>query len=318
MADQQDIDIPLEIDSREMFEAAMAPEPKAEPVKAEPAEAPKPEPEGDRPRDEHGRFVATKDEAKPDDVAPAAQQAVAGIQPITEQTDAAANVPSWRLREVNEGRAAAERRAEEAARDRATLQAQMQAMAAELQALRTPKAEPVDFFANPDEALQQRLTPIEARFAKLEQDLRLSSSRTAAIAVHGAPAVMEMEKAVAKAMSESHPDIPGLAMRMRSSDDPAGIAMHWYKQTRLWEATGGDPDAYKTKVLEEALKNPEHLAKAMEAARTQAGGGTASGTRPAINLPPSLSKAPGAGMNNAAADDGDMSDRALFRHAMSR
>jgi hypothetical protein len=199
-------------------------------------------------------------------------------------------VPSWRLREVREAREAAERKAEEATRERFALQTQLQQMQAELQKLQAPKSEPVDFFADPDQALQQRLTPFEQRFAKLEQDVRLSSLVQRRLPFTGPPTVAEMEQSIEQAMQKNHPDINGLAAQMRTSSDPVGVAMNWYKRNKLWDVTGGDPDAYKSKVLDEALKDPEYLQKALEAARAQAG--AAPGSRPNIQLPPSLSRAP--------------------------
>jgi hypothetical protein len=135
-----------------------------------------------------------------------------------------------------------------------------------------------------------------------------------AISLHGAKAVSEMEQAVEKAMSEGHPEMSSLAAQMRASSDPVSVAMKWHQGRRLWETTGGDPDAYKQRILDEAMKNPEFQAKVIEAARGQAPAQT--GSRPNIQLPPSLNKAAGSGTSTAAADDNDTSDRALFAHAM--
>lgn len=302
MADQQET---IDIDSSEMFRAAME-----EPTQEAPAEVIAEQPE--QPRDDKGRFAPKQ--ASEAEAAPIQQPPVDQAQPEPKDTDG--QVPSWRLREVREAREEAERRAQESAQQSYALQAQLRAMQQELAAIKAPKQEPVDFFANPDQALQQRLSPMEEKFAKLESDVRLAVSRTAAIAMHGAQAVMDMERAIADAVAKNHPDMRGLAAQMRASEDPAGVAMEWHKRTKLWEVTGGDPDVYKNKVLDEALKNPEFLAKALEAARSQAGGQATS--RPNINLPPSLTKTPGSSTTNGAADDGDMSDRALFRHAMAR
>ncbi len=281
-------------------------------------EAPKeetPAQAAERERDDKGRFVKAKSEEAPVEEKPAAEPAApAQTEAPPEAKDEGGQVPSWRLREVREAREAAEARATQEAQRSYQMAAELQAMRDQLQKLQQPKAEPVDFFADPDKALQQHLTPIEQRFAKLEQDMRLATSRTAAIAEHGAKSVAEMEQAIADAMSKNHPDMQGLAMQMRSSDDPAGVAMQWYRRTKLWDVTGGDPDAYKQKVLDEALKDPKYLEKALEHARNVAG---ATGSRPLVNLPPSLSKAAGSGATMSS-DDGDMSDRALFKHAMTK
>ncbi len=92
--------------------------------------------------------------------------------------------------------------------------------------------------------------------------------------------------------------------------DPVAVAMDWYQSDSVMRETGGDIKSYRTKVLEEALKDPEYLAKAVEAARGRA---SVPGTVPPVKLPPSLTKAPGSGAPDLS--DDDVSDRSLFSHA---
>lgn len=293
--------VPVEVSDSELFQGAMAEEPKQE----TPVEEVQPE----RPRDESGRFVPKSEpetvlaEAKPEPAKPE-------VQP--DLTKDEAHVPSWRLREVTAEREAATQKAEQATRESYAFQQQLQAMQRTLDGLQKPKAEPVDFFQNPEEALAQRLSPVEQNFQSLASRLTLRASRAEAISEFGKPAVVEMENAVEKASQQNHPDIPLLAAQMRASDDPVGIAMRWYKRSALLERTGGDLDAYVQKQLDEKLKDPAFLAKAVETARAQAGQ-----ARPSINLPPSLNKVPGSGASASEADDSDMSDRALFKDAVA-
>jgi hypothetical protein len=294
------------MDDTELMNSAMANEPKQQPA----VEERQPEPDN-RPRDEHGRFAPKTEQEQPEEPVAAQQEAPAQPQQPTDD-DKSGHVPSWRLREVREAREAAERRAEQAERERMADRQQMAAMQRQLEQLQKPKQEPVDFFQNPDEAFQQRLSPIEERQAQFESRMRLNVSRAMAIATHGAPAVTEMEQAIDKASRENHPDIQALAAQMRASDDPVNVAMNWHKRSKLFEATGGDIDGYKAKLSDDLLKDPTFLAKALEAARTQAG---QPGTRPAINLPPSLNRAPGSGVSAAELDANDMSDASLYRHA---
>lgn len=298
----------IELDDTETFREAMAEEPK--------------QTEGERPRDDKGRFVAAEKTAEPEAKAEVVQQPAQQEQPkeaaqapveTPAEPKEEANVPSWRLREVREAREAAERRAEEVTRERYQLQAELQQMRQQLQTLQAPKQEPVDFFADPDKAINQHLTPIEQKLERFMQDMTVRASRTAAIAQHGADAVAEMEKAIQDAMAKNHPDMMALAAQMRSSDDPAGIAMAWHKRTKLMETTGGDLEAYKNKLKDELLKDPKFIESAIAAAKTQAG---AQSSRTIFNLPPSLNKAPGAG--NSESDDNDMSDKGIFKHAMRR
>jgi hypothetical protein len=74
--------------------------------------------------------------------------------------------------------------------------------------------------------------------------------------------------------------------------------------------TGGDIAKFKDKILADAMKDPTFQAKVIEAAR-----GQPPGTRPNIQLPPSLNKTSGSSGSGADVTDADMSDRALFQHA---
>lgn len=312
MADQ-DTTIPV-MDDRELFENATANEPVQEEAQAEAQEAPEPKVDATgRLHGERGQFVA-----KPKDDTPAAatQQPEAEQQPAPDD-DNAAQVPSWRLREVREAREAAERRAEEASRQAYAFQHQMQEMQRQLAELRKPKAEPIDFFQDPEAAINQRLSPQQERMDQIERKLILNSSRAMALAMHGREAVQEMETAVDKAARENHPDMSLLAQQMRASDDPVQIAMQWHQRTKLMTETGGDLNAYATKLQEKLLADPEFLAKAVAKATGQAQAAAAQpGTRPNVQLPPSLNKATGAG--NSPDADGDMSDRALFAYATAK
>lgn len=293
------------MDDAALMQEAMAPEPAK-------VEAPQPEQRSEaegQPRDEHGRFVPKEQRAEPE---PQAAQPNAQ-EPKPQEPSNDAHVPSWRLREVSEARQAAERRAEENGRQLFAMQGQFEALQRQLAELQKPKPEPVDFFQNPDAALQQRLDPLEQRFAGLQTQFTLRMSRAMAVAEHGKAAVDELDKAVEQAMASGHPEMPLLAAQMRASDDPVRVAMQWHQRTKLQQETGGDLTAYRQKILDEAFKDPAFLAKAVEAARTQAGQNNA---RPNVQIPPSLSRASGSGANDAGAlTDADMSDASLYKFA---
>jgi len=295
------------MDDRALMEGAMAPEPKQE------APAKEPEP-GDRPRDELGRFAPKEEttEAAPAEVKPPTEQPP--FEPAKD--DAEGQVPSWRLREIREARDAAERRVTEREQELFQTRQQMQAFQQQLAQLQKPKEEPVNWFDNPDSALQQRMAPVEERFAQLQQEMRLTTSRAMAIAVHGAKAVTEMEQAIGKAMRENHPDMPTLQMQLRNASDPAEVAMQWHTRTKLLAETGGNLDAYRQKILDDAMKDPDFQAKVIESARGQASQPN-SGRPPPINLPPSLNRASGTGASQAP-EAGDMSDASLYRFATAK
>lgn len=297
--------VELGVSDKEMFQNAMAEEPKQE-------EQP------ERARDDKGRFVAAAreeapPEAKPPETPQAQTQEAAPTEQPEAQKDEAANVPSWRLREVREAREAAERKAQEAEQRAWQVEQQFRQLSEQLQKLQQPKQEPVDFFADPDRAINQHLTPIEQKLERFMQDMTLRQSRTAAIAQHGADKVAEMESAIDGLIAKRHPDMASLAAQMRASDDPAGVAMNWYQRHKLVEQTGGDIESFKAKLLEDAMKDPKFQAKVIELAR----GAPAAQTGTVVQLPPSLSRVPTAGASHSA-DDNDASDAALFKHAMRR
>lgn len=292
--------VSMEVSDSELFAGAIAetPEPESQPEPAEP-EAP------EQPRDEHGRF-APKAEAVPEQPAPAKPE------PEPTKDDQAGNVPSWRLREVNQAREAAETRATQEAAQRLAMQQQFDTLQRELAELRKPKAEPVDFFQDPNKAFEQQLSPFQEELAQVRRTALLNSSKALNIAIHGFPAVKEMEAAVEKAFQSGDHEMGILSQRMSKSDDPIGIAMDWYKTQKLVQETGGDPAKYREKVADELLKDPAFQKRMVEMLKGQAGQ-----TPPVIQMPPSLNRAPGSGVTSAELDDNDMSNGALFRDAAS-
>lgn len=295
----------MAVESVPMEDSGMLSSIMAEGKEPEVTQQPEPEvPEGERARDESGRFVA-KTEPEPAKVEPVQTE-----QPVLTK-DEQAEIPSWRLREMREERDAARQNAEKATQDSYTLRQQMADMQRKLESFQTPKAEPVDFFQNPDEALSQRLAPVQSEIADFKRELRLEMSRELAVVKHGEPAVAEVETALQKAMQSNHPDIPSLSVQMRNSTNPVAVAFQWHQRNKLMESTGGNLDTYKAKVLEEAMKDPAFQAKVLEATRTQAS------ARPStVQIPPSLNKAAGSA-NSSDVDAADMSNESLFRHAMS-
>lgn len=285
------------ISDTEMFRSAMADEPAAEP-EAQPAE---------KPRDELGRF-APKAEDTPVAAIEQQPEQVKEQQPTPDKDEA--QVPSWRLRELREQREAAEERARQFEVRSRQSEERLAAFQRQWEQSQ-PKPEPVDFFANPDAAMDQRLTPFEARMEALNNKLVLRASKAEAMAEHGVAVVKEMEQAIGKAMQEGHPEMRTLSMEMRQSDDPVSVAMNWYRRDKLLKETGGDIAGYRSKLEGDLLKDPAFQAKAMEAWRLQA---SQPGNSPKVQIPPSLNRASGSA-GNAGDDAGDMSDASLWAAA---
>lgn len=298
-----------DLNDKELFDNAIADTPaEAATVTETPAtgpEAVQTETAASIARDDKGRF-APKEQAAP-------AEAVQPTDTTSAQQDTAAHVPSWRLREVNEAREAAERRAQETEARARDFERQLEDMRRQFMA-QQPKAEPVDFFADPDAALKNRLDPFEQRVQAIERNANLRASRAENIAIHGRDTVTEMEKAVEQAMRSGHPELPALRMQMLQSEDPVGVAMQWYQRDKLLKETGGDLSSYKSKMLDDALKDPAFLAKALEAAKQQASG-QVPGSKPnnVVQIPPSISRATAAASPHE--ENGDLSDRSLYSFA---
>ena len=292
------------VTDRELFSEALTEEPK------------------EQPRDDKGRFAKDETEAapvEPQSPEPAKDTDAAPIQPPPDPSTRAqekdeANVPSWRLREEREQRETAQRRADEEARRSYALNAQLQALQQQVERLQQPKQEPVDFFADPQAALKQSLDPITQQFGQTIADLQRELSETRAIAKYGREAYEAMETELQKAMAAGDPEVYQLRNAALSSRDPAGVAMQWYRQRSVLTKVGDDPEKWFEKQLDERLKNQEYQGKLLDRIRGTAQ--SANTGRPAISLPPSINRLPGSG-TSVNTDDADMSDAALFRHAVN-
>lgn len=285
------------MDDKDLWNAATD----AEPVQAEAPAQPEPvAEESAQPRDEHGRF-APKAQSEPE------PQPVAAEQPEPKEQ----GIPSWRLKEEAEARRQAMQEAEELRRQQWQAQQELAELRRQLQQLNAPKQEPVDPYVDLSGAIKQTISPFEDRVSTFESKMILRASRAEAVVDHGREAVAEMEAAIQKEMQSGNPEMQLLSMQMRASDHPVGIAMKWYQNHKLVSQTGGDLEAYKAKLLEDA----DFLNRALEAARVKAGG-TQQKPSTVVQLPPSLNKA--AASMPVGSEDNDMSDGALWRHATAR
>lgn len=242
-------------------------------------------------RNEKGQFIA-KSEQKSDDK-PKGE----------EKSDDAGQIPSWRLREESEARRAAEQRAN-------AVEARMAQLQARLDALDKPKEqkqEDIDPLLDP-QGFSQRLQ--EGFTAKL-REIELNNNLAIAHVRHGD----KFEKAYEALLSEGAKGNRQLVNSLVSRPNPGEAIVKWFSDQETLREVGGDPAAYKQKLLEEALSDPEFLAKATEAARQVALGGK-SQAKPRVEIPPSLSRATGSSKNSDPIDT-DNSEKAVFDYAFS-
>ena len=288
----------MDIDDKELFSSAMTDEPISEAAE-QPAAQPDETPQQDgRARDEHGRFVSQQ---------PAEPQSEPQAPQAAEPAKDEANVPSWRLREVREE---AERRVAET---EARWQRQFEAMQRQNQPKPEPKPAP-DLFENPDgfvdHRLQQGLSPLEQRLqaqeARMQAQLEYTSRRDA-FKEYGEEAVRSAYGWLADGVQKRDPDVLHIYNQVMQSEHPYDAAVQAFKRISIVQQIQkvGDLDKWAVQ-------------RAQELAGTQQQQGRQASTQPQgsiTKLPPSLRNTPSA---RAAGDDdpNDMSDAALFRHAM--
>lgn len=212
--------------------------------------------------------------------------------------DNAALVPSWRVREINdEKRTLADRLAALEA-EKATWQRTQQQEAPKV----APKSDAIDPLLDPDgyKAAVREETRQEILADRREESLQRARDANP----------KDFDEAYATALKAVD---PALKARMQASRDPGKTLLEWHREQKTRQEIGGDLTAYKQRLREEALKDPEFRKAAMEAWRNEGQQQTQqTNGRSRVELPPSLSSA---SRSNAAArtDATDVSDAELFR-----
>ncbi len=248
--------------------------------------------------------VSNEPAVKPEAEASAVEQPEAPAEPeqVVEAAaekpavdDNAPQVPSWRVREINEEKRALAAELEQLRAERAQWQRQQQPK---------PEAKPAEKPAKPDPLLDPEgyADWVEKRAEERILNDRREDSLQAAREANP----KEFDEAYAAAGQSRD---PALWARMNASRNPGKVLMEWHRESKTRQEIGGDLNAYKQKLREEALKDPEFRKAAIAAwqadAQPQANG------RPRVELPPSLN---GASRSNAAlrSSQTDVSDEALW------
>lgn len=144
--------------------------------------------------------------------------------PTSTEKEGKQAVPVMALLDEREKRQAAERKAEETARELAAIQARMREAE---QPLEKP-----DYYGNPEAAIQQHIAAV-----------KLQQSKFLAERDFGADTVAE-----AYAYFDNHPQE---SQQLLNHPSPFHAAVEVYKQKQLLQEIGSDPDAWKAKQLEE-------------------------------------------------------------------
>lgn len=288
----------IEGSDNELFNEAATDKPAETPEAAEVVDEPSQSDAG-RPRDAQGKFVKRADEqAEPEQ--PEAKPA--------EPVEAKGNIPPARLREEADKRRTAEAERDELKNRIAMLERAMLAQPASQPQKPQPQQperkrpdplldpEGAEAFDNEIRAQERKELDfnLSCRFARLEHK----------------DVFDEAFKAVSAAIQQG--DL-ALQAQIKNSSDPGNDIVRWYQQRKVFSEVGPDPLAYREKLRDELLKDPEFLAKAIETARQQASGQNGARPNTVTKLPPSLNSVSGGNPKQSGADDN--SDASVFRQA---
>lgn len=281
----------MDLNDKELFQHAISNEPPAETPAETPAE-PAAEVDAGVARDDKGRF-APKEPTEPVQTQPPEQAQPQG-QPKPEE----AHVPSWRLREVNEAREAAERRAHDALSRATEYERQLAAMRQQ----QAPKPEPVDPWADLPGALQQNRSEFSQTVSQVRLEARFEQSEMLMRDKLGDEKFNDLRQWGLERSKD-----PAFEAKIMNSRHPWSEVARLRQQEDVLSKVGGDVDAFRAKILEDALKDQTFLGKAVEAFRGQ------SRPQTTVQIPPSINRQTSAASPHE--EQGDMSDASLFAYA---
>lgn len=230
-------------------------------------------------------------------------------KPTDKPAEPDAPIPPGRLREESELR----RRAE---RERDELQRRMDALLVRQPPQPAQPQPKTDLFENPDGFVDQRIEPRLARMQNEFQNRLEEMSRLHAIDRHGEEKVQAAYQALAQGMQRGDPEVAAAYQRVMASADPYGAIVRWHQQGETMRTIGGDLEAYRKRIIEEAMNDPEVQKQFLQNARGQAsaaGNTVARPVKPVAASSPSLGDVGGGGQAQIV----EPSDIDLFRQATS-
>jgi hypothetical protein len=218
-------------------------------------------------------------------------------------------VPSGRFREESEAR----RRAE---RERDELRTRLDAMSRQpppQQRQEPPKK--LELFDNPQGFIKQELQPFLEQIRADFQSQREAQSLDWAMRSHGEEKVGAARRALEEGMARGDQQAWGAYNRAMQSHDPYSHIVKWHQDGETLRSIGGDLTAYRSRILDEAMKDPEFQKRVFDAAKGQA---TATGNN--VARPVRAAASPSLGNVGAGGGDAEIvepSDEQLFRAAVT-
>jgi hypothetical protein len=214
--------------------------------------------------------------------------------------DNAPLVPSWRLREINEEKRTLAEKLAALEAEKATWQRQPQPQ-------QTPPPAP-EKVTRPDPLIDP-----EGYAAAIREETRqemLAERREDSLLRARKANPQEFDEAYAAARQAVD---PALKARMQTSRDPGETLLEWHRENKTKAEIGNDLTAYKQRLREEALKDPEFRKAAMAAWQAEAQPTT--NGRPNISFPTSLSGLSRSNSSPSSTVGNDLSDEGLWEHA---
>jgi hypothetical protein len=280
------------VSEESMYDAAIAPDP-----------TPEAEVREERARDEKGRFAKEEQVVYQGDTYSGEKEApVAEAQPVQPQAEKVDHrIPLTELLSEREKRQSEQRQRE-------ALQRELDQLRQQMQPQKQPEPVP-DQFANPEAYNQYWEQRIAEQQQSVDQRFRAQEANFSLRLAHMQHGEV-FEEAYQALLDRAEKGDRAAAQQVANSPDPGRTLIDWYKREQVIAQVGTNPEEYVQKKLEEALSDPEFLAKALERAR-----GVAATQPTQVKLPPSLNKATSASRSD---DTADLSDRGLYHHAIGR
>ena len=180
------------------------------------------------------------------------------------QEDQEGRIPPHRLREESEARRRAEQELSE-------LRAKVAAYEVNRQQPQQPQQpqKPPDIFDNPSAFVEQTMLPyLQQMEARHRFDLEQQSARNAQ-QHYGVEAVDQAYNGLLLALRNGDASALGAYQNAMGSYDPFGIITKWHVDRQTLNTIGGDLDAYKQSVLENAMKDPNFQQRFLQSMRGQ-------------------------------------------------
>lgn len=225
------------------------------------------------------------------------------VKPVEEEPEKVeakdeGQVPSWRVREINEAKREAEAKLAQREQEYAQTQAQLNALQQQFNQQQQPQTPP-DVFEDPQgfSSYQQQ------QFAQQARTFQMKTAELEAKVNYGA---QEVDSAIKAALAVEHTN-PQVSARIQSAQNPWAEAVQWHKEQQTQDAIGeGGIDGFRQREREALMADPEFRKSVFEQMRGEAG----ATPKPNIGSIPSLNGAPAASVNTDG--PGSQSDEELF------